>query len=102
MEHAKLTGEVASRSFDPLADRTFECTNEMAHKTLQDTFKKRLQDLRLSVKHSMRKEAKVPLNRMNFYINLMDLGIESLKEPGAATDVAKDVYVSFWGKWQVA
>jgi hypothetical protein len=36
------------------------------------------------------KKAKLPLNRMNFYISLMELGVESLKQPGAAKDATKD------------
>ena len=66
-------------------DSIFEKTNEMSHAELQDTFVKILKGLRRSLRQSARlKKAKLPLNRINFYISLMDIGVQSFKKPGAS------------------
>ena len=66
-------------------DPIFNKTNEMSHAELQETFVNILKGLRRSLRQSARlKKAKLPLNRINFYISLMDIGVQSFKKPGAA------------------
>ena len=76
---------------DAVSTKEFEKTNHMSPMELQKTFTQILKEFRRSLAQSPRlKKAKLPLNRINLYINVMDLGVQSLKDVGAQKSAARE------------
>eukprot|EP01047_Picozoa_sp_COSAG01_P001213 COSAG01_NODE_26_length_36857_cov_31.426166_18_plen_2903_part_00 len=72
--------------------KPFEKTNHMPLTDLQKTLRQIVRGLRRSLKQSPKlKAAKIPLNRVNFYLSVMELGVDSLKDVGAQQQAAKQV-----------
>eukprot|EP01046_Picozoa_sp_COSAG06_P007120 COSAG06_NODE_343_length_17092_cov_17.908021_5_plen_2916_part_00 len=69
----------------------FEKTNHMPLIDVQKTLMQIMKGLRKSLKQSPRlKAAKLPLNRVNLYLSIMELGVDSLKDIGAQRQAAKE------------